>query len=135
MAICLQPGCPAIVSSGRCPEHQPQARQARNQTQALQRGTAAQRGYGSRWRERSTAFRRKYPFCGQRPHGLPPVMSQCFEQGLKTLVIGTDEHKRPRGHVDHVVPHRNDPRLMWDELGNWQSLCARCHGAKSSAGL
>lgn len=31
--------------------------------------------------------------------------------------------------ADHVVPHRNDPRLFWD--GELQCLCRTCHsGAK-----
>ena len=39
------------------------------------------------------------------------------------LVIATD--------VDHVIPHRGDERLMWDEK-NWQGLCARHHGIKTA---
>lgn len=30
--------------------------------------------------------------------------------------------------VDHIVPHRGDPVLFWDER-NWQPLCKRCHDA------
>ena len=37
--------------------------------------------------------------------------------------------------VDHVVPHHDDPALFWDETGNWQSLCAACHAAKTRRGL
>ena len=28
--------------------------------------------------------------------------------------------------VDHVIPHRGDWRLFWDE-SNWQALCKHCH--------
>jgi 5-methylcytosine-specific restriction protein A len=28
--------------------------------------------------------------------------------------------------VDHVVPHKGDPVLMWDE-GNWQASCRWHH--------
>ena len=36
--------------------------------------------------------------------------------------------------VDHIIPHRGDPHLMWDE-SNWQALCKPCptarHGRKT----
>jgi 5-methylcytosine-specific restriction endonuclease McrA len=32
----------------------------------------------------------------------------------------------PATVVDHVVPHRGDQRLFWDER-NWQPLCTRHH--------
>jgi 5-methylcytosine-specific restriction protein A len=37
----------------------------------------------------------------------------------------------PATVVDHVVPHRGDPALFWDER-NWQSLCKPCHDAKTA---
>lgn len=51
-------------------------------------------------------------------------MSRCYD----------DDRITPAYAVDHVVPHRGDPVLMWDE-SNFQSLCASCHAAKSAAGL
>lgn len=32
--------------------------------------------------------------------------------------------------VDHIIPHRGDEALFWDE-GNWQPLCMSCHSAKT----
>lgn len=32
--------------------------------------------------------------------------------------------------VDHIVPHRGDGKLFWDE-GNWQALCKNCHDSKT----
>ena len=32
--------------------------------------------------------------------------------------------------VDHIIPHRGDPRKFHD-LGNLQLLCARCHSRKT----
>ena len=32
--------------------------------------------------------------------------------------------------VDHIVPHRGDPALFWDEE-NWQALCHSCHSKKT----
>jgi len=28
--------------------------------------------------------------------------------------------------ADHIVPHKGDLKLFWDER-NWQGLCAPCH--------
>ena len=33
--------------------------------------------------------------------------------------------------VDHVVPHRGDPELFWDET-NWPPACKPCHDAKTA---
>jgi len=51
-------------------------------------------------------------------------MSQCFDEGRTTAAQQTD----------HVVPHRGNQRLFWDEA-NWQSLCHQCGARKSQAGL
>lgn len=116
-AFCAEPGCNAIVEAGRCPAHARVGFRARGSRQA--------RGYDNRWARRSRMFRAKYPLCGMRPGSLRPVMSRCFETGRTALAV----------QVDHVIPHRGDPALFWDELGNWQSLCAQCGARKSSVGL
>ena len=115
--FCAEPGCSAIVSSGRCPEH---ARAA-----DLARGSRQARGYTNRWARRAAMFRARYPLCGMRPNGRPPVMSQCFDERRVTVAT----------QVDHVVPHRGDRVLFWDEFDNWQALCASCGARKSAAGL
>ncbi|EXU58072.1 HNH endonuclease family protein [Acinetobacter baumannii 24845_10] len=28
--------------------------------------------------------------------------------------------------VDHIIPHRGDQEIFWDEM-NWQALCSKCH--------
>jgi 5-methylcytosine-specific restriction protein A len=33
--------------------------------------------------------------------------------------------------VDHVIPHRGDEGLFWDQ-GNWQALCIPHHNKKSA---
>lgn len=33
--------------------------------------------------------------------------------------------------VDHIVPHRGDPELLYDEA-NLQSLCHECHSKKTA---
>jgi len=58
-----------------------------------------------------------------RPGGVRPVMSRCYDEKRIT----------PVALVDHVIPHRGDQALFWDEEGNWQSLCWSCHSRKTAA--
>ena len=32
--------------------------------------------------------------------------------------------------VDHIIPHRGDDALFWDQ-SNWQALCKKCHDKKT----
>jgi 5-methylcytosine-specific restriction enzyme A len=75
-----------------------------------QRPSAAGRGYGPRWRWARAAYLARHPLC------VP-----CQAAGRLA----------PATVVDHVVPHRGDPVLFWDEA-NWQGLCKRCHDAKTA---
>jgi 5-methylcytosine-specific restriction enzyme A len=75
-----------------------------------QRPSAARRGYGSRWRRARAAFLARNPLC-----------ATCQAQGR---VI-------PATIVDHVVPHRGDQKLFWDEM-NWAPSCKPCHDAKTA---
>lgn len=65
----------------------------------------AERGYGYAWQKARLQFLRANPLC---------VM--CKAQG--------------RVHaaevVDHIIPHKGDEALFWDE-SNWQSLCKPHH--------
>lgn len=69
------------------------------------RPTAAQRGYGSKWRTARATYLASHPLC--------------------------KDHEQ-RGHivaatiVDHIVPHRGDLALFWSR-SNWQPLCKPCH--------
>jgi 5-methylcytosine-specific restriction protein A len=31
--------------------------------------------------------------------------------------------------VDHIIPHKNDMIIFWDE-DNWESLCSHCHSGR-----
>lgn len=114
--VCTSPGCGAFQP---CPVHRP------SRVHDQQRGHARARGYSRRWEARAAAFKGKYPLCGMRPDDQAPVMSRCAELGLVT----------PGEHVDHMVPHKGDQGLFWDERGNWQTLCRACHSRKTQAGL
>jgi 5-methylcytosine-specific restriction protein A len=109
MRHCLRPTCGALVVKGYCAAHA--------------RRSAARRGYGRAWDRQAKAFLARYYYCGMRPDGRAPVGSWCALAGVRRLATC----------VDHVVPHRDDPALFDDERGNWQALCARCHGRKSAA--
>ena len=116
---CAEPACAVLLPAGtsRCPAHA--------KVQDLKRGTAQERGYTSRWATRAALFRKAYPLCGMRPEGQTPVGSRCYEEGRIT----------PATEVDHIIPHRGNPDLFWDEINNWGSLCGPCHKAKTGAGL
>ncbi|WP_312072141.1 HNH endonuclease signature motif containing protein [Anaerotignum propionicum] len=100
---CKHPSCPALVPYGRsyCEKHQVLHRSDRL--------SASKRGYDSRWRKARARFLKDHPLC-----------VKCKEEGI--LVKATV--------VDHIVPHRGDQRLFWDE-SNWQPLCKKCHDKKT----
>jgi len=100
MKPCKHPGCPNLTEGLYCQQYQ-----------ALhpQRESASKRGYNYKWRKRSQAYLRKHSLC-----------VKCLAGGK--YVAATV--------VDHIIPHRLNPSLMWDE-GNWQALCKPCHDKKT----
>ena len=106
---CLTPGCAALTSAGRCPEHQEQ----HNRRQEQRRGSSAARGYGARWQKASKAWLYAHPLC-QCP--------DCDEGRVRVT---------PATVVDHKIPHRGDMRLFWDP-SNWQSMSKTCHDSKTA---
>jgi 5-methylcytosine-specific restriction enzyme A len=74
------------------------------------RPSVTRRGYGARWRRARAAYLALNPLC-----------VRCQAQGrIRAATV-----------VDHVVPHRGDPKLFWDEA-NWAALCKPCHDAKTA---
>ena len=103
---CRYPGCPNLCESGTyCPEH------SAGSPDRL-RGSAAERGYDAKWRRARKRFLQHHPLC-----------EKCLSQGTLT----------PATVVDHIVPHRGDRALFWDE-NNWQPLCKNCHDQKTGSG-
>jgi len=74
------------------------------------RDSAHKRGYDANWRKASKSFLRAYPMCERH--------------------LDRDQWV-PASVVDHVIPHKGDYELFWDEE-NWQSLCKRCHDHKTA---
>jgi 5-methylcytosine-specific restriction protein A len=98
---CKHPGCPNLTEHDYCDAHAPLHRS--------DRASAGKRGYTSRWQKASKAYLRKHPLC-----------AACLKEGRITKAAV----------VDHIVPHRGNRQLFWDE-SNWQPLCKHCHDVKT----
>lgn len=77
----------------------------------VQRASSHDRGYNYRWRKLAKDFLRKNPLC-----------VHCEAEGRTEAATQTD----------HITPHRNNQKLMWD-MNNLQPLCATHHAKKTSA--
>lgn len=73
--------------------------------------TSSQRGYDYRWQKARDQYLRDNPLC-----------IYCERNGRTTAA----------GIVDHIVAHRGDMVLFWDQT-NWQSLCKPCHDSVKQA--
>lgn len=67
--------------------------------------SAAQRGYGPKWRRARLEFLKANPVC---------------------IYCLRERRIRDAEVVDHKIPHRGDMVLFWDRT-NWQALCGTCH--------
>jgi 5-methylcytosine-specific restriction protein A len=103
---CGQPGCITLVPRGRarCADHE--------RKRDRERGTATERGYDARWRAARRRFLMENPLC-----------DTC---NLKGRVAAATV-------VDHIVAHKGDQGLFWDET-NWRSSCKPCHDARTDEG-
>jgi len=105
---CRYGRCPYITTheSGLCEQH----RHIAYQQNDAQRGTAAERGYGARWKTLRDWFLRENPYC------------------VMCAAIGKQEQAT---EVDHIVPHKGDDDLMWD-VANLEALCSWHHKSKTA---
>ena len=100
---CRHPGCPNLCDKGvYCSQHMVFSSDR-------MRGGADARGYNAEWRRARKAFLKEHPLC-----------AECMLKGRLA----------PATVVDHIIPHRGDKRLFWDEH-NWQALCKNCHDQKT----
>lgn len=79
-------------------------------TRVDNRLTCRQRGYTGRWDKARKLFLKRNPLC-----------VRCLAQSFTV----------PASVVDHIMPHRGDQKLFWDE-SNWQALCKLCHDRKTA---
>ena len=100
---CGQPGCGELIPPGSkyCEKHLPLHPEVTR--------SAAGRGYGTKCQKESRRFLQAHPLC-----------CMCQKEGryVKATV------------VDHIVPHRGDQKLFWDQ-SNWQPLCKKHHDQKT----
>ena len=110
-SACRRPGCPGLVRNGVCSRCGPVRKQAAAEHDE-RRGTATARGYDARWQRL-----REMHLSGE------PLCRRCTAQGRTTLAV----------LVDHIVPIRDGGDALDDD--NLQSLCRRCHDAKTAEDL
>lgn len=103
---CNHPMCPELTTETYCEAHRKQYVREKDKD----RPTASQRGYNARWRRARRMFLRRHPFC-----------VHCEQEGKLT----------PATEVDHIVPHKGNYNLFWDE-NNWRALCKPCHSRKTA---
>lgn len=98
--VCSRPGCPNLVDAGtgRCDECAGGSER--------ERGTAAERGYDSRWRATRAGFLEEYPFCAE---------AGCMSLAEDVDHIDGEGPLGPRGH----------------DWGNLQGLCHSHHSQKT----
>jgi 5-methylcytosine-specific restriction protein A len=100
---CGEPGCPALVTSGRCPAHQ-RERQRASDTKSDE----ARAFYGSgRWKTYRARYLRDHPLC---------------------VICSATGRVEAATTVDHIVSMR-DGGAAWDP-DNHQALCTTCHQRK-----
>ena len=105
---CRYPGCAGFCEQGQvyCKDHM-------SESSERLRGGAAFRGYGRKWRDARAAYLKRHPLC-----------VACQAEGkLKPATV-----------VDHIIPHRGNQLLFWDEK-NWQPLCKAHHDQKTGQGM
>ncbi len=112
---CGWPGCPKLAEPGHryCAEHEKLARAGSQREYDQRRGTAAQRGYGARWRRLRRMFLNAHPICAD-PFGVHAKAGE--------VVPATD--------VDHIIAKRCGGTDTWENL---QALCHSCHSRKTAA--
>lgn len=105
--ICRHPGCGRLIEiAGYCDRHKQDA----TGWFRTSKGSSSARGYGGRWRllRQQVLERDSYLCC------------ECTRVGRVSAA----------SDVDHIVPKSQGGT---DELSNLQSLCLRCHRAKTQA--
>lgn len=102
---CNKVGCTELTQSRYCKQHEVSVVKQYDK----ERGTAAQRGYGSRWRKARNTFLSHHPLC-----------VECERNGRAV----------PATVVDHIIAHKGNTSLFWDK-NNWQSMCSTCHNRKT----
>ena len=110
-SACRRPGCPGLVRNGVCSRCGPLSA-ASAAAHDAKRGTAAERGYDARWSKVRLLHLSNEPLC-----------RLCAAQGRVTAA----------DLVDHILPIADGGAVLDED--NLQSLCRRCHDAKTAEDL
>lgn len=108
MKVCSRPGCPNLVEAGvgRCDACRGDAERAR--------GTAAERGYDTRWRRTRADFLQEFPLCSA--HG-------CIHLAEDVDHIDGEGPLGPRGHdwsnLRALCKSHHAERTARDQPGGW----------------
>jgi 5-methylcytosine-specific restriction enzyme A len=105
---CAEPGCAqyALPGRSRCRTH---TREDNRRIDAARTNPLRKEYAGARWKALRAWQLRRAPLC-----------VDCFKEGRIV----------PAHEVDHVVPHKGDLLLFYDQ-DNLQSLCRPCHSRKT----
>ena len=76
------------------------------------KGSSSERGYGYAWQKARLRFLQSHPLC---------VMCQAMKPPRVTAAEV----------VDHIIPHKGDQELFWNE-SNWQPLCFSHHNGEKA---
>ncbi len=106
LKTCSHYGCSKLTTGRYCDTHRLQ----HTRQYDYDRGSPTDRGYGSKWVAARNAYIRRNPIC-----------AICSKEGIITRATC----------VDHIIPHRGDMNLFWNQKNNWQSLCKSCHSRKT----
>lgn len=99
LKVCAVPGCPELTDAGRCEACSGEAER--------RRGTATERGYGSRWRKVRAAYLHRQPLC---------EVDGCLAFATDVDHIDGLGPKGPRGH----------------DFGNLRALCHSHHSRRTA---
>lgn len=103
---CCRPGCAALTYDRFCAAHTKTERRRQDR----ERRSPGRNLYDRRWRKARKDYLMRHPLC-----------EPCEAKGVQHAATV----------IDHIVPHRGDPVLFWDQ-SNWQAMAKRCHDAKTA---
>lgn len=103
---CSYPGCPELTNGRYCERHE------KEMTREYNRNNRAYKYLynTARWKKLRIKFLKENPLC-----------AECGKIGIV----------RPAEVVDHIIPHKGNKELFWDE-DNLQALCKECHDRKTA---
>lgn len=111
---CAAPGCPALipVNKSYCPTHEHIRKEQKRQYEKERNQTPGrQMAMSYKWKQESKIFLQRHPYC-----------EYCAEKGRQTLA----------DVVDHVLAHKGNPNLFWDQ-SNWKASCRSCNSSKCAS--